>query len=381
MDIQSLISHIAQKLIEAECYNIPRSEGSNLLINEKCCILYKTGFESSCIMEVFDSSHFNEEDISAIMVNHPEKCGNIDLLNTESIQHIKVFIMEKLSNNLLMHIEKCYEIHPENNAVLVLSIDFKGILLNRGIVHPYENICNILAESFQTYTTPEAASEPNFEQLMEKRFSGPASEFKFDFIDAPVSNYASLVQIFVFLTISAAIFWSSAISVLLGGGKVNISFEMLLLFLIVFISLFDSFIIGEKIEGNFGTLKYIIIVISGCLPVLLLFSPFAAIISPSFTLCGSMIYVHLRIPGVIKRQKLCYYCFSANMLLALIFGLVSGSMYLFSSLTCILFGFLISGCLNFESEAVKPVLRKSFSIYTVGTSSACILLYFLKSIV
>jgi hypothetical protein len=216
MNIQSLINSISQKLIDAECYNIPKDKNGNFIVDKKYCVLYKTGFESSCIIEVFDSSFFTEEDVTRAFENAPEQAGDIGLINTENTYHIKVFIIKELSNVLIEHIEECHSKLAGNNAVLVLSLESKSTVLNRGIVHPYENICIILTGCMKADQDIDTNSQPDFEQLMEQRFIDPVSEFKDDFITTPINNYTSLFLAMIFLITTVVTIWGTVFSTVQG---------------------------------------------------------------------------------------------------------------------------------------------------------------------
>ncbi len=372
MNIQSLINSISQKLIDAECYNIPKDENGNFIVDEKYCVLYKTGFESSCIIEVFDSSFFTEEDVTRAFENAPEQAGDIGLINTENTYHIKIFIIKELSNVLIEHIEEYHSKLAGNNAVLVLSLESKSTVLNRGIVHPYENICIVLTGCMKADQDIGTNSRPDFGQLMEQRFIDPVSEFKDEFITAPINNYVSLFLAMIFLIATTG---TTILSVL--SGSIDEILNLLLFIILFGVPVFTFFIIGEKIEGNLGTKKYLLVLLGGFLPSLFLFNPISAVINLSFAPYGSLVYVWWRIPGLLKERKLISCCFYANIVPAVIFAIKSGFEFIFSFLLSMLFGFLIPGCINFDLEVVKPRIRKSFFIYTIGMSSVYILLFFI----
>lgn len=364
MKIQSLIKHMAEELIEKEYFTLPKDENGNFMTSDKYAIIQKTGLDSSCIMEFFDADTFTEEDIAGKSSDKPEEQVNIGLINTDNIFRIKVFIVSNPQTDMIKLFDEysCKrEIWPDNYASLVLSLRSKDIILSRGIVYPYEKICAILKECIKSGITEAVSEKADFDRLVMKRFAEPASVCAYDNLDTPITNYGTAFLGFLFI-ITFACLVCAAVFAVLGVRSQLISIKQLLFFSVLFGTItFNFYIIGEIVEGNFGTRKYFAIISGGYLSILLTFGLQSVVFNSFIAPCGGLLYIWLRVPDSINKHKAAKICLSSDIIILVFFSLVlQMTELMISSVICITFGFFLSGCLNFDSEFVDTGRKRMF---------------------
>jgi hypothetical protein len=385
MEIQSLINYIAEKLIEKEYFIIPKDENGGFITDAKYAILQKTGLNSSLIVELFDADTFTEKDIAEKSLNKPEEHMNIGLINSANIFRIKVYIVSNLHADMIKLFDEysCKSaIDSKGCATVVLSLESKDIVLSRGIVYPYEKICAVLKECIKSENIEFSDEKADFDELVMQRFVEPASDCQYDNLETPITNYSTIFLGFLFIMSSACLICAVFFAMFGAESKV-VSIKQLLLFsLLIGTITFNFHAIGEIVEGNFGSRKYLVIISGGYLSILLAFGLPSVIFNSFIAPSGGLLYIWHRVPDSVKRHTAAKICLSLNTIIVASFSLfLQMAELMISFVFCIGFGFLLSGCLNFNSEFIDTRRKRNFISLAQVSAAAFILIFILRLII
>ncbi|MCX7748945.1 MAG: rhomboid family intramembrane serine protease [Clostridia bacterium] len=366
--MDEFIRWISEKLIDKAEYMPPVYGGASGTIREGLDILIKKYPKQVGIIKFIDGESYFDRGRQSLNDWNLRGFDYPTLNPEESYFLITIFIFLKAPEEKWLDVIKNDFLNGDfcrkNEALLVLDLGKRNMIISSGFVYPFQEVCQLTKNALAEFDE-KSCSDSDLEKIVSQKLKGPVSALTADSGFAPVSHAIAYGYGLIWLFMTVLGVWSqgavgAGISVI--GAVINIAAIL---------------IIGEVIEQNFGSEKYIFILIIGTgmgifvgigMEVFLIRKAFYMIISFStsiLSLCGALCYMRFRVRSMFSDNKFIYFSLLCFMVLTLAGSFLREGPWVVSNAAGFICGFLTAGILNFQNEILdlklKSVIFKEFA--------------------
>lgn len=356
---------MTKRLIKSAGYLPCKDDKGEWLVGEETSIFYKRDVQESSVIEIIDGDRIGIDQITALLSNSPVFNDQFHGGYPENhLLNIKVFVFsEKPGHGFVACLRDTYSGCSSSFspiACIALCLKSREIFLELGLIYPFHEISNVLSESMREQNEEELI---DINSIINEKLKGPQSAVMDENEGAEAAFTHLLLKGYLFL-------WSLGLVLKIWTGvDLYIFRDSDILF--VLCNVLTLLVVGEMVEKNFGTMRFLLFLTGGFAGGILCssFLLFFVWIAP---LCGAFVYLLWHVKDALIGHKLQFFVFLSFLLSVFIYCAVIGYAGGLLGLTGIPVGFFIAGTLGFEKEVVSLERRKMNSGALACTLLLCV---------